>query len=137
MNDDSKRSRLLASEATISAIMTTLLFGVHLFTLAYNMGYAINPSFFAAIAVGIVLIAFGNLMPRLPQNGLRPWRMPDRAYAKFARYQGRLMVATGMLVLIAIVLQPSIRTPYLLTLIGLIVAGTLALAIYFSRRHAA
>ena len=136
MTDDNKRSRFLASETSVSAIITTVLFALHLFTLAYNLDYALNPSLFAAAAIGILFIAFGNLMPRLPQDGLRLWRLPSRAYARFARWQGRLMVAAGMLMLVAIILQPSFRAAYLLTLIGLFVVSTLAAAFYFGKRSA-
>jgi len=134
ITDDNKRMRLLSSQASISAILTSLLFVLHLFTLAYNLGYAINPSLFVAAAVGVLFIALGNIMPRLPQNGLRLWRLPERAYARYARVQGRLMVVWGMLVLIAIVLSPSVRIVYLLSVLGSFVALTLAAALYYGTR---
>jgi uncharacterized membrane protein len=133
--DENKRQRLLSTQMSITSMITAVLLALHLFTLAYNLEYPINPSLFAALAVGILFIALGNLLPRMPQNRMRILRLPERAYARYARWQGRVMVAAGMLMLLSSVLPSTSRIPYVLTILGLFLIHAISSAVYYGTRQ--
>ncbi len=133
--DANRRQRLLATQTSSNSLLIAVLTALHFFTLAYNLGYPITPSLFAALVFGILFIALGNLLPRMPQNRMRFIQLPDRAYAVYARWQGRVMVATGVLMLFSTVLTMTVRIPYVLTVLGMFMVYTIGSLIYYSSRQ--
>ncbi len=133
--DENRRQRLLATQTGSTSMLIAALTALHFFTLAYNLGYPITPSLFAALAVGILFIVLGNLLPRMPQNRMRFIQLPDRAYAVYARWQGRVMVAAGVLLLFSTVLPSTARVPYVLAVLGLFIVYTIGSVIYYGSRR--
>jgi uncharacterized membrane protein len=134
-SDTNKRQRLQSTQASSTSIIVAALTALHFFTLAYNLGYPVTPSLFAALTVGILFIALGNLLPRMPQNRMRFIQLPEEAYAVYARWQGRIMVAAGLLLLLSSVLTSTVRVPYVLTVLGLFLVYTIGSVIYYSTRR--
>lgn len=132
-SEESKRKRMAAANETINGIVAVMLLAVHLFILAYNLGYDIRASFIAPLLVGMLLIAIGNIAPRLPQGARRLFLLPERNYAKYARFQGRLMVAAGFLILLSVLLPGSSSAYAMLIVIAALIASVIFGAFKFRR----
>ncbi|MCI3922762.1 DUF1648 domain-containing protein [Paenibacillus sp. TRM 82003] len=131
--DAERRRRLAAGIGDVSGIVAILLLAVHLFTIAYNLGYPLSPSLFAALAVGATFVAMGNIAPRLPQKTVRLFRMTDAAYAVYARFVGRIMVAGGLVILLTVFL-PSTFGFYAFLTVGIAcLLAVIASSVYFDR----
>lgn len=109
--DENKRRRALAVNHTIDAIISVLLLAVHLFTLAYNLGYTVSVSIFATLAVGLVLLLVGNQLPRLPQGSMQWPKLPEEAAGKYKRFVGRLMMIIGVVFMALALLPVSVIFP--------------------------
>lgn len=93
----------------------------------FNVDLAVN------IGLGLLFIALGNFMGRLKRNffiGIRtPWTIAsDEVWRRTHRLGGRLMVAAGLLAVMAALAFKS-ETAYLIMLAG-VVGATLAVVLY-------
>lgn len=133
--DPSKRTRFGQVNETINLVMILLLLGIHVILLAYNLGYdLIRHSRFAPLALGLVLIAVGNVLPRAPQSALNLFRLTDEQYARYARFNGRFMVAAGFLLLLSALLPGRGGVYSVFAVIAALVLATIGSTFYFSRR---
>lgn len=69
---------------------------------SYNLGHAINIDFAAKLFVAVMLIIFGNYLPKARQNytiGIKlPWTLADEAnWNKTHRFSGYLWIACGII----------------------------------------
>jgi len=89
-------------EAIMLSVMVFMLI-LHGITLAAGLGYPIAMERVAPVAIGLLLIIIGNLLPRARSNwfvGIRtPWTLSsDRVWEKTHRVGGRLFVLGGILI---------------------------------------
>jgi uncharacterized membrane protein len=87
----------------VIASVLALMLVVHATVLAASIGMAVRVGMIVPIAVGVLLIIIGNLLPRARPNwffGIRtPWTLSsDRVWAQTHRLGGRVMVIAGILV---------------------------------------
>jgi len=106
-------------EIVIVAMMIFLL-GVHLVILASALGTNIAVDRVMPVAVGLLFIVIGNLLPRMRPNwfiGVRtPWTLSsDRVWERTHRFGGWLFVAAGVLILLTGLLAPSLAHPVLIS----------------------
>jgi|GEM_PF-1156726 len=135
--DESKRRRAESAQQAILAIVGAFLLGMHLFTLAYNLGYEINPVKYGSVAVGLMFMLFGNLSPRLAQAGfLRVWpKLSPEAERAYGRFQGRLMVGAGFVFILLAPLPDKIHGPVFFALLMMFIL-TMYAALFRYRRKA-
>ncbi|WP_309120757.1 DUF1648 domain-containing protein [Paenibacillus sp.] len=131
--DESKRKRFADVNDTVNVVIALLLLAVHLITLAFNLGYEISPSMFAPLAVGIVFIAIGNVMPRAPQGTLKLFRLKEENYARYARFHGRFMVLAGFLIVLSTLLPGMFGMYFMFLVIAALVVSVIGSAAYFNR----
>jgi uncharacterized membrane protein len=89
-----------------------LLFVVHCAVIAAALGYRVPMGRLVPIAVGLLFITIGNVLPRTRPNwwmGVRtPWTLSnDRVWARTHRVSGWLMVAAGVLIMLSAFLPSS------------------------------
>jgi uncharacterized membrane protein len=95
-----KRRRAEAVIGSILAAASGALFTVHVFIIAYSLGYKLSVAAFASIIVGMIFVIMGNLLPRLPQGTMQWPRISDDKYRKASRLQGRCMMLTLFFVML-------------------------------------
>jgi uncharacterized membrane protein len=93
-------SGVQARDQAIGLVELALL-PAHLAVLANGLGKPIDMSRVHRGVVGVLMIALGNLMPRLPRNGLvgirTPWTLADPAvWERTHRLGGYLVTAAGL-----------------------------------------
>lgn len=133
--DESKRQRAEAVNAPILAVVGALLLAVHLFTIAHNLGRELNASIFSTVAVGLLFVFIGNLVPRMAQTQAT-WKWPvlsDIAQRQYRRFVGRLMFAVGFVFILLALLPHALIFPVFLALLALFIAATFGSLYYFSR----
>lgn len=131
--NEQKRERAKNSVGSMMAIVSVILLAVHCFTLAYNLGYEVSARLFAPLFVGVIFIAVGNIMPRMPQGTLRVFRMGENAYRRFARHIGRFMVGAGFLVIIAALMPDPFGMYAMFAIIAAFVVYSVGKQIHFAR----
>ncbi|MEK3883623.1 DUF1648 domain-containing protein [Paenibacillus sp. PL2-23] len=132
--DENKRAKAEAAMPTVAAAVSLLLLAIHGAILAFNLGYDISPFTVAAFAVGGVFLIIGNLLPRMPQGSTQWPRLSDASQRKFARFQGRLMVVTGFLLIVTAFLPKAYVPIIVLSLIACFALITIAALVGLSRR---
>jgi len=134
-SDPAKRNRFGEVSETINIVIILLLLAVHMVLLAYNLGYDfIGRSRFAPLALGLVLIIAGNVLPRAPQAALKMIRMSDEQYARYARFTGRCTVAAGFLLFLSALLPGGAGAVAAVAVVAALVLASLGGAVYFSRK---
>jgi uncharacterized membrane protein len=95
-------------------IITTMLFmlGLHAIILRAALGYPVAIERVLPLAMGVLFIVIGNLLPRARPNwfvGIRtPWTLSsDRVWEKTHRFGGRVFVASGLLILLGALVMPQ------------------------------
>jgi uncharacterized membrane protein len=133
--DENKRQRAEAINLRVMAIVGALLLAAHLFTLAYNLGHELNAVKFAAVAIGLVFVLIGNLVPRMGavQNKWKGPKLPEKAHRRFAQFQGRLMFGAGFVFILLTPLPYAILSPVFFALLILYVLIHFGSMFYFSR----
>lgn len=136
--DENKRRRAESVQQTMLAIIGAFLLGLHLFTLAYNLGYEISPVKFASVAVGLLFMLLGNLAPRLAMAGFtRKWpKLSPQVERAYGRFQGRLMIGAGFLFIVLALLPDKAHAMAFISLLVLFVLTTFASLFLFNRRAA-
>lgn len=112
---------------TMMNAVLTLLFVIHLFALASALGLDIPIVRLIHVAIGILFIVLGNLLPRVRPNwmvGIRtPWTLSsDRVWERTHRVGGYLMMGVGVLLVLAAPFAPAAAT-FVLIVGGLVVAS--------------
>lgn len=92
-------------------LVLTFMLAVHFMTLAVTLGADIPVERFIPFGVGALFAIIGNVMPRTRSNwslGIRtPWTLSsDRVWERTHRVGGYLMLAGGLLVMVAAVAAP-------------------------------
>ncbi|CAG7648379.1 Immunity protein SdpI [Paenibacillus solanacearum] len=131
--DANKRLRVEASIGVITAIVSSTLLAVHLFTIAYNLGYELRVATVTTVIIGFVFLIMGNLMPRLPQNSLNWPKLPVDIQRKASRFIGRFMFVLGIaFVLLAALPGPAIF-PTFCVLLAVFIVVTLGAFVRYLR----
>lgn len=131
--DDNKRRRVKATIVPITAILSIMLLTIHIFIIAYNLGYELKTGMFATILVGILFMSLGNLIPRMPQGSLQWPKLTSDKQRKVSRYQGRIMMIFGILFLLLALLPASWIMSVFLALIFIFVILTISSTFFFTR----
>lgn len=98
----------------------TLLLGTHTASLAVALGYPVPIARVVPVGVGLLLVAVGNVLPRVRPNffiGVRtPWTLSsDVAWARTHRLAGHLLAAAGVVAVLAgLLLRPRLTGVVLL-----------------------
>ncbi|MCR2804086.1 DUF1648 domain-containing protein [Paenibacillus soyae] len=122
--DENKRAKGEATLPSVAGVVSLLLLAVQGAIIAYNLGYDISASAFAAFIVGSVFLLIGNLLPRMPQ-GTASWpKLSETAHRELARFQGRIMVIAGFLLIAASFLPKAYISPILFTLLACFIIAT-------------
>ncbi|MBW7475567.1 DUF1648 domain-containing protein [Paenibacillus oenotherae] len=131
--DENKRRRAEAVNAPVAAMLSIMLLAVHTFLILYNLGYEIRVGLFVTVLVGILFILMGNLVPRIPQ-GIFQWpKLPEDIHRKASRFQGRLMMASGVIFLFAALLPNAWIMPAFILFISAFVITMFSGMMYFAR----
>jgi uncharacterized membrane protein len=110
------------------------LVAAHLGVLANGLGVPVDMSRVSRGVYGVLMIGLGNLMPRLPRNGLvgirTPWTLADPAvWERTHRVGGYLVTAAGLASLVSVPAsgKRAARLPTIATLgaVGISVAYSL------------
>lgn len=134
--DENKRRRAEAVNRSIMAFVSLLLLAVHVFTLVYNLGYEVSAGAFATVAVGLMFLLVGNIVPRVPQGSMQWPKLPEAAQRKAARFQGRLMMTAGAAFLLLVLLPKGWIFPAFFTVLGLFVAALIGSMTVYTRGRA-
>ncbi len=120
---------LLYTGAATLLFLTALGFYLMWKAICYNpveaSGFRIDTVRFINIAIGILFVILGNIMPKMRRNalfGLRTtWSMAnDRVWQKSQRFCGIASVISGFLLIVASVFVPGIWNILLLTVVVII-----------------
>jgi len=110
-------------------INATLIFlaGVQAVLVGVNLGWPLRIPLLIPVAIGLLLMIVGNLMPRMRPNwimGIRtPWTLAsEQVWRKTHRVGGYCFMAMGLLMILIGFFSTASRFPYLL-------GGTLTLAL--------
>jgi uncharacterized membrane protein len=122
--DENKRRRTEAVIGSITAIVSVLLLAVHVFIIAYNLGYEYGVATFATIMTGALFIMLGNLVPRLPQGSMKWPVLPGPVFQKLSRFHGQLMVILGCIFLLVAVLPSNSILPLFFLLLASFIIST-------------
>lgn len=95
---------------TLVNLMLAFFALLHVMTVGYNIGWAIDISTMVVAAVGLLFAAIGNLMTRMRPNwfmGIRtPWTLSDDTiWRKTHRVGGYLFTAAGLVMVAAALLK--------------------------------
>ncbi|MFH1649116.1 MAG: SdpI family protein [Candidatus Woesearchaeota archaeon] len=95
-----------AYEGFVLFIMIFLL-AVHAMTLLWNLGTKVSPNLFVPVAIGLLFIYLGYLLPKTKRNwfiGIRtPWTLSsDTVWEKTHKLGGKICVAVGVLALLGV-----------------------------------
>lgn len=99
---------------TIRVSVIALQAAVYLLILLAIHGSGVNIGVVVPMSVGVVMIAIGNVMPKLRPNwfvGIRtPWTLSSKtSWDRTHRFGGRLFVAMGLVLMVGVLLPPELR----------------------------
>lgn len=97
---------------------------------------AIDIALVVNIVMGIFMAVIGNIMPKARLNGTfgvrTPWSMAnERTWTQSNRMGGKVMVVSGILIVIESIMCDGMTGTYLM--LGIIVASTIILTVYSYR----
>jgi uncharacterized membrane protein len=118
-----------AFEGVIVSIMLFML-GMHIIVLRAALGYPVAIERVLPVALGVLFIAIGNLLPRMRPNwflGIRtPWTLSsDRVWEKTHRFGGNVFVLAGALMLLSGLVMPQWGQLVIFTIVALCTASVL------------
>lgn len=134
--DENKRRKIKATESSIFAVISTLLFTVYCFTIAFNLGYELKVSMFATVISGLLFIFVGNIIPRMPQGSLKWPKIPEEKQRKAASFQGRLMIMFGFVIVLLTFLPVNLIATTFLIVLATMIITLLASTFYFANQRA-
>lgn len=97
-------------------LVSILMFGIQLYTLAFSMNMKIlNISILMPFAVGLLFTIIGNAMPKFKQNfyaGIRTsWTLSDEeVWFKTHRFGGKIWFIGGILMMVSSILPDFLKT---------------------------
>ncbi|KIQ93933.1 Immunity protein sdpI [Anoxybacillus thermarum] len=120
-------------------VFVIFLFGLHVVTLAYNIGFHVQVDVVVPIGVGVLFVVLGNYMPKIKSNyffGIRtPWTLEDEeVWQKTHRVGGKVFVMMGVLIMLTVFATSVWRFTFLVIIV---LVGTMYLFIQsyiFSRK---
>lgn len=120
--------------------VVTLLFVIHVGVLATALGFHLDMARLVPAGVGVMLVVFGNVLPRVRPNwmvGIRtPWTLSsDRVWVRTHRVGGYLMIAAGLLLVAATVLPLGARASTVTLAVVLLAALAPVVYSYFAWRQ--
>ncbi|ABZ85520.1 conserved hypothetical protein, putative membrane protein [Heliomicrobium modesticaldum Ice1] len=123
--------RFSSSHDTVMTSVIAFMFFLQMTVIANGLGWAVNVGRIVPVAVGILFIILGNVMPRVKQNhfmGFRvPWTLADpRVWDKTQRVGGYTMVLGGLAIMLL-----GLFAPRLPQAAGIALLLTTVLAIIF------
>ncbi|WP_046174781.1 SdpI family protein [Domibacillus indicus] len=106
--------KFIGSYHIIVNAAVTLLFIVHLLTLANGLGYPVKMGTAIPVLIGLLFIVIGNYLPRIRPSymiGFRtPWTLADdHVWTRTHRLGGFLFVIGGLVIVITAFLPVSLR----------------------------
>jgi uncharacterized membrane protein len=133
--DENKKRRSEATIGTLMAIISLFMLTIHIFLIAYNLGYEFGVYTVTSAIVGIVFILIGNILPRLPQGSLQWPRMSDSVRGKVTRLQGRIMMIVGLIFFVLLLFPEYLVIPMFFSLITLMIIALITSTIYYSAQE--
>lgn len=132
---DPKRANYARFESAYETMMVAVvafLVLMHVLVIGTALGWPVNLARVVPVAVGMLLLVLGNVLPQARQNwwfGVRtPWTLSDeRVWTRTHRVGGRLMMAAGLLTIATVALPRAWSVP---VLIACIVAASLGSVVY-------
>ena len=120
-----------AYETVVLAVVAFLVL-MHVLIIGTALGWPVNITRVLPVAVGLLFLVLGNVLPRARQNwwfGVRtPWTLSDeRVWTRTHRVSGRLMVVAGLLTMATVLLPTAWSVP---VLIACILAASLGAVVY-------
>lgn len=105
---------------TLILVFVVMLAVIHVIILGSALGWPIPVAQVTPLVVGALFVVLGNLLPRFRSNffmGIRtPWTLSsETVWMKTHRVGGYVMVAVGILVMVAAFLPPQFFGPVVLT----------------------
>jgi uncharacterized membrane protein len=131
--DENKRRRMEATIGSVVAIVSATLLAVHIFVIAYNLGYEVSVAVTATLIVGFVFILIGNLLPRLPQGSMQWPKLPEPTQRNFSRFLGRLMMIVGFVFVLLFLLPTSYIFPIFFSFLMIFIIILIGSTIRFMR----
>jgi immunity protein, SdpI family len=88
-------------------LIEVALLPAHLAVLANGIGVPVDTSRIPRVVYGVLMIALGNVMPKLPRNGIigirTPWTLADPVvWERTHRLGGYLVTASGLVTLVSL-----------------------------------
>jgi len=119
-------------DIVVAAILALMLV-VHSVVLLAALGRPVNVAVIIPLAVGLLLVIIGNLLPRARPNwffGIRtPWTLSsDRVWADTHRLGGRMMVLAGVLIAVS----AFFGSPWSAILVPVAAAGAALVPVVYS-----
>jgi uncharacterized membrane protein len=111
---------------TIRVSVIALQAAVYVLIVRAIQGSNVNIGVIVPLAVGVMMIAVGNVLPKLRPNwfvGIRtPWTLSSKtSWDRTHRFGGRLFVAMGLVCMLGVLLPPELRVAlWIATIIGLV-----------------
>jgi uncharacterized membrane protein len=133
--DENKRRRSEATIGTLMAIISLSMLAIHIFLIAYNLGYDFGVYTVTSSVVGILFILIGNILPRLPQGSMQWPKLSDPVRGKVTRLQGRIMMIIGLIFLILLLFPEHLVIPMFFSLVALMIISLIASTIYYSAQE--
>ncbi|MES2177418.1 MAG: SdpI family protein [Gemmatimonadota bacterium] len=121
-----------AYDITIAAALT-LLFAIHVITIAWSLGLPVPIARAAPVLSGVLFLVIGNVMPLARSNfmfGVRtPWTLSnERVWARTHRLAGYTMTAAGLFMIIGGLLLP--QDAAMAVIVGSVGAAVIAPVVY-------
>lgn len=132
--DENKRRKAKSVEAPLFAIIAIMLFVVHCFTIAYNLGYELQVTSFATVIAGMLFIVVGNFIPKMPPRKMKWPRIPEHNHRKAARFQGRFIFVCGIILLLLVLLPVEWIFPTFSIVLAIMLISLVISSLYFSRK---
>lgn len=118
-------------DLVIDAVIAMLLV-IHVAMLGVAIGWPVRMERLGPVAVGLLFVVIGNVMPRARPNwwfGIRtPWTMSsDRVWERTHRVGGQLFVAGGLLLMVLAAIPPTLALPLI---VGVVIAAVVIPLVY-------
>ena len=114
-------------------LVSILMFGIQLYTLAFSMNMKIlNISIIMPFAVGLLFTIIGNAMPKFKQNfyaGIRTsWTLSDEeVWFKTHRFGGKIWFVGGILMIVSSILPDYLKMKFFF---GIVILLSIAPMVY-------
>lgn len=116
-------------------VIIGFLFYIHLVSIAANLGFVFNMTYFIMPPIALLFLFIGFMLPKAKRNwfvGIRtPWTLSsDRVWGKTNRLGGRLFIVLGAYLIIMLLFYDLVLEHFFWIIIGPIILLTLFLFVY-------